>query len=168
MNELVRQLYLRQTRRSFLGAAARGIGGVALASLIDPSLVLGGTTAPSTTQHSGLSTQHSPEHWNGVINPLHFAPKAKRVIHLYMAGGPSHLETFDYKPKLAEMTGKPMPDSFTKGQPIAQLQGKELRCLGPQVKFTKTGKNGQEISELFPHIATVADDICIVRSMTTE
>jgi hypothetical protein len=67
------------------------------------------------------------------------------------------------------MTGKPMPDSFTKGQPIAQLQGKELRCLGPQYKFTKTGKNGQEISELFPHIAKeIPDDICIVRSMTTE
>src|SRR4051812_25344172 len=124
MNELIRQLYLRQTRRSFLGAAAREIGGVALASLIDPSLVLGGaSTAPSTTQHPAPGNQH----WSGTINPLHFAPKAKRVIHLYMAGGPSHLETLDYKPKLTEMTGKPMPDSFTKGQPIAQLQGRELR-----------------------------------------
>jgi hypothetical protein len=85
-----------------------------------------------------------------------------------MAGGPSHLETFDYKPKLTEMTGKPMPDSFTKGQPIAQLQGKELRCLGPTYKFAKHGKNGQEVSELFPHIAGIADDICIVRSMQTE
>src|SRR5690242_3408877 len=104
MDDLIRQLYLRQTRRSFLGAAARGIGSVALASLIDPSLVLGApATSTASTQHSGLSTQHSPAHWNGIINPLHFAPRAKTVIHLYMAGGPSHLETFDYKPKLAEM-----------------------------------------------------------------
>ncbi len=67
----------------------------------------------------------------GIVNPLHFAPKAKRVIFLCMAGGPSQLETFDYKPKLAAMHGQPMPESFTKGQPIAQLQGKELRCLRP-------------------------------------
>src|SRR5205809_771650 len=147
MNELIRQLYLRQTRRSFLGAAAKGIGGAALASLIDPAILRG---APATTTASTHPSKPSPDHWSGVINPLHFAPKAKRVIHLYMAGGPSHLETFDYKPKLAEMNGKAMPDSFTKGQPIAQLQGKELRCLGPQYKFNKAGKNGQEISELFP------------------
>jgi len=61
-----------------------------------------------------------------------------------------------------------MPESFTKGQPIAQLQGKELRCLPPSFKYTKHGKSGQEISELFPHIGTVADDICIIRSMVTE
>jgi hypothetical protein len=162
MDELLRQLYLRQTRRSFLGAAARGIGSIALAAMIDPRVAWG----DSTTQHSAPSTQHLSR---GVINPLHFAPKAKRIIHLYMAGGPSHLETFDHKPKLTEMTGKPMPDSFTKGQPIAQLQGKELRCLGPTYKFAKHGKSGQEISELFPHIAKeIADDICIVRSMQTE
>ena len=142
MNELIRQLYLRQTRRSFLGAAARGIGSIALAAMIDPRFAsAGSTTAPSTA-----AAKHSPDHWTGVINPLHFAPKAKRIIHLYMAGGPSHLETFDYKPKLTEMTGKPMPESFTKGQPIAQLQGRELRCLGPQYKFAKYGKNGQEKS----------------------
>ena len=85
-----------------------------------------------------------------------------------MAGGPSHLETFDYKPKLAEMHGKPMPESFTKGQPIAQLQGQQLNCFGPQYGFKKFGKSGQEICELFPHIGSVADDICIIRSMQTE
>jgi hypothetical protein len=161
MDELLRQLYLRQTRRSFLGAAARGIGSIALAAMVNPTLSWG---ADSTTQSSVLG----PQSFRGVINPLHFAPKAKRIIHLYMAGGPSHLETFDYKPKLTEMTGKPMPDSFTKGQPIAQLQGKELRCLGPTYKFAKHGKNGQEVSELFPHIAAISDDICIIRSMQTE
>src|SRR5205823_6983311 len=169
MDELIRQLYLRQTRRSFLGAAARGIGGVALASLINPSLLTAGTTKPSlTTQHSGLSTQPSPGHYTGVINPLHFAPKAKRVIHLYMAGGPSHLDTFDFKPKLREMSGKPMPESFTKGQPIAQLQGQALRCLEPQYEFKTFGKSGQRICELFPQIGSVADEICIVNSMQTD
>ena len=92
-------------------------------------------------------------------------PKAKRVIFLYMAGGPSHLETFDYKPKLAELDGQPMPESFTKGQPIAQLQGQKLKCLGPLTKFQQHGKSGQGISDFLPHIAKLADDICIVRSM---
>src|SRR5439155_1174548 len=110
----------------------------------------------------------SPDHWSGMIHPLHFAPKAKRVIHLYMAGGPSHLETFDYRPKLRQLNGQAMPDSVTKGQPIAQLQGKELRIMEPQYEFKKYGKSGQEISSLFPHIGEVADDICIIRSMQTD
>jgi uncharacterized protein (DUF1501 family) len=104
----------------------------------------------------------------GVVNPLHLAPKAKRIIFLTMAGGPSHLETLDYKPKLAEMHGQPMPESFTKGQPIAQLQGKELKCFGPQHAFKKFGQSGQEICEIFPHFGTIADEICIIRSMRTE
>jgi hypothetical protein len=85
-----------------------------------------------------------------------------------MAGGPSHLETFDPKPKLAEMDGKPMPESFTKGQQLAQLQGKPLNCFGPQHKFAKFGKNQIEICELFPQIGSVIDDICLIRSMTTD
>jgi hypothetical protein len=155
------QFRLRQSRRSFLGNAARGIGGIALASLLNPSLLEGAATTQATTGPAS-------EGWHGVINPLHFAPKAKRIIHLYMAGGPSHLETLDYKPKLAAMSGKAMPDSFTKGQPIAQLQGKELRCLEPQHKFEKYGKSGQEICSLFPKIGAMADDICIIRSMVTD
>ena len=104
----------------------------------------------------------------GVVNPLHHAPKAKRVIFLYQAGGPSHLETFDFKPKLAEMHGKGMPESFTKGQQIAQLQGRPLVCFGPQHSFQKFGQSGQEMCNLFPHMGSVADDVCIVRSMWTE
>jgi len=99
---------------------------------------------------------------------LHFPAKAKRVIFLYQAGGPSHLETFDNKPKLAEMHGKDMPESLTKGQQIAQLQGKQLLCYGPQHGFKRFGKSGQEICELFPQIGSVADDICIIRSMYGE
>ena len=104
----------------------------------------------------------------GVVNPLHHPAKAKRVIFLYQAGGPSHLETFDYKPKLQAMDGQGMPESFTKGQQIAQLQGKELKCFGPQYGFKTFGKSQQQICELFPHIGSVADDVCIIRSMMGE
>src|SRR5918996_971545 len=108
-------------RRTFLGRTAAGLGAFALGTLLNPRLL---ASAPD-------------EKWRGIINPLHHAPKAKRVIYLYQAGGPSHLETFDYKPKLAEMHGKPMPDSFTKGQQIAQLQGRPLVCYGPQHGFRR-------------------------------
>ena len=140
------------TRRAFLGRTAAGLGSIALGSLLNPRLFAG----------------EKNSQWQGTINPLHHAPRARRVIYLYQAGGPSHLETFDYKPKLAEMTGKPMPDSFTKGQQIAQLQGKELKCFAPQFEFKRFGKSGQEICSLFPRIGEIADEICIVRSMHTE
>ncbi|MEO7144027.1 MAG: DUF1501 domain-containing protein [Bryobacteraceae bacterium] len=140
-------------RRTFLGRGITGLGVVALNSLLNPRLF-------ASDPPAGIS--------HGAVNPLHFPPKAKRVIFLYQAGGPSHLETFDYKPKLAEMNAKPMPASLTKGQQIAQLQGKPLICFGPRFGFKKFGKSGQEICELFPHIGSAADDICIVRSMWTE
>ena len=108
--------------------------------------------------------------WQGIITEPHVPPKAKTIIHLCMAGGPSHLETLDYKPKLAELHGQPMPKSFTEGQPIAQLQGQanKLKCLGPTHEFQKFGESGQEMSTAFPHIGSLADDICIVRSLKTE
>jgi hypothetical protein len=85
-----------------------------------------------------------------------------------MAGGPSHLETFDFKPELKRIHGQPFPESFTKGQQLAQLQNTELKARGPFVDFKKYGQCGHEISDLFPHIGEIADDICIVRSMHTE
>src|SRR5262249_49726763 len=86
----------------------------------------------------------------------------------YMSGGPSHLETFDYKPKLAEMDGKPMPESFTKGQPIAQLQGAKLTCLGPRFAFRKHGKSGTEVADILPYTAKLADKLAVIRSMHTD
>jgi hypothetical protein len=134
------------TRRAFLGKTAQGVGGVALASLLGPAA----SGAP------------------GVLSRLPLPQKAKRVIWLSMAGGPSHLETFDPKPKLAEMHGQPMPESFTKGQQLAQLQGQKLTCFGPQHKFAKFGRNQTEICELFPQLGSVIDDVCLIRSMTTD
>lgn len=147
---------LQQTRRSFLGAAALGFGSVALSWLM-------GSKAPLAA-----APREEPHAHGGLKGLPHFAAKAKRVIFLYMSGGPSHLETFDFKPKLAELDGKPMPESFTKGQPIAQLQGQVLRCLAPQFKFQKHGRSGQEIADILPHTARIADDICILRSLHTD
>jgi hypothetical protein len=139
-------------RRAFLGRGVLSLGAVALSSLL-PSRLNGDT--PSQGSH-------------GVVNPLHFPAKARRVIYLYQAGGPSHLETFDYKPKLGELNGQPMPESFTKGQQLAQLQHQKLNCFGPQYGFKRFGKSGQEICEMFPRLGAVADELCIVRSMTGE
>ncbi|GMV97348.1 MAG: hypothetical protein AMXMBFR83_17060 [Phycisphaerae bacterium] len=149
------------TRRAFLGRTANGLGAMALASLLNPNRAAGGAAGPE----AGTGPLSS----RGVINPLHYAPKARRIIWLYMAGGPSHLDLFDYKPKLAEMHGRPMPESFTKGQPIAQLQGaRNLTCFAPQFEFTRAGRSGQQMNGRFRHLAAVADEICIIRSMHTD
>lgn len=137
------QSQITQSRRTFLKRSSAGVGGLALCSLLG---------------------RHS------LAEHIQIPPKCKRVIHLCMAGGPSHLETLDYKPKLAELDGKPMPKSFTEGQQIAQLQGQrdKLKILGPQHGFRKCGQSGQEIGNVLPHIQKIADDICIIRSMHTD
>jgi len=137
-----------QTRRSFLTQSSLGIGSLALTSLL-----------PASPAQNAL---------DGRQDLPHFLPRAKRVIFLCMAGGPSHLETFDYKPKLAEMDGRPMPASITQGQPIAQLQGQALKCLGPQYRFRRHGHSGQLIADILPHTASIADEICIINSMHTD
>ncbi len=136
-------------RRAFLTQSAYGLGGMALASL------MGQNAAAAETAR-------------GALKALHFAPKAKRVIHLCMAGGPSHLETLDWKPELRRLDGEAFPESFTKGQQLAQLQGATLKARGPFTDFQKHGKNGIEISGLFPHLAGIADEMCVIRSMQTE
>ncbi len=142
------------TRRTFLNDTAAGLGLVALSNLL-----------PRTAANEDAD---APGPWRGVVNPPHVPPRAKRVIYLYMAGGPSHLESFDPKPELARRHGQPMPESFTRGQPIAQLQGAQLRCFAPQHRFRRFGKSGHEIAEIFPHLGSVADDLCIIRSLRTE
>ena len=99
-------------RRQWLHGAGLGLGALALADIVHPGAL------QDPVPHGGL----------------HLAPKAKRVIYLFQSGGPSQFETFDPKPKLAAMHGQPMPDSFTKGKQIAQLQGQKLVCYGPQTK----------------------------------
>jgi hypothetical protein len=139
-------------RRSFLANSCRGVGAVALSSLL--------------ADHAGAAAKQ--EKWKGVVTKPHVAPKARRVIFMVMAGGASHLELWDNKPELAKRHGQPFPESVTKGQPIAQLQGQKLTCYGPQWGFKRHGKSGQEMNELFVHLPEVADDLCIVRSAKTE
>jgi hypothetical protein len=136
-------------RRQFLRRSSQGLFGVALASLLEPTLL---EAAPS----------------RGVLEKLPLPQRAKRVIWLSMAGGPSHLELFDRKPKLAEMNGEPMPESVTRGQQLAQLQDQKLYCLGPMFPFQNYGRSGIEICKLLPHLGSVIDDVCLVRSMTTD
>jgi hypothetical protein len=150
--EIRQFLRQQQTRRVFLGRASQGLGALALGSILQPRLLQAAATRAV----------------QGAVNPLHFPAKARRVIWLSMAGGPSHLETFDPKPKLVEMHGKPMPESFTRGKQIAQLQGQKLVCYGPQLPFKRFGKAGVELCELFTQLGSVSDDICWVRSMTSE
>lgn len=144
-------------RRAFLQRSGVGLGAAALSFLNQAAP----SSLTSTFAQDVQSTYSLP-------SLPHHAPRARRVIFLYMAGGPSQLETFDFKPKLQELDGKPMPESVTAGQPIAQLQGQDLRCLGPQASFQRYGESGQEISDFLPYHAKMADDLCIIRSMVTE
>ena len=137
---------LHINRRTFLAGSGLSLGSAALNNLL-------------------LAENIAPGKRPAYLLP---AAKAKRVIFLCMAGGPSHLETFDYKPKLDEMNGKPMPESFTKGQPIAQLRGQKLKVQGHMTKFKKHGQGGQYVSDFMPWTAKMADDIAIIRSLVTE
>jgi hypothetical protein len=147
-----------RARRAFLCQSGVGLGAAAALSLMLAEQGRADTLAPL-----GL-----PAGIFGPTAPPHFPAKIKRVIFLYMAGGPSHLETFDYKPKLNELDGQPMPDSFTAGQPIAQLQGKELKVQGHLTKFARYGDQGTWLSDFLPHHRKIVDKICVIRSMVTE
>jgi hypothetical protein len=146
----------RPSRRAFLrSSTAYGVGSIALGSLLGPAALAGPAPAPS-------------DRWTGVLPTPHVRPKVRRIIQLYMAGGPSHLETLDPKPRLAAMHGQPMPESFTAGKPIAQLQGAELRCFAPQIPFRRFGASGIEMAETFPRIGALADRLCVIRSLSTD
>jgi hypothetical protein len=148
------------TRRHFFGRSARGLGTVALASLLEPGLLAGGVGNRASAK-AGAPPR-------GGLHPLEFAPRAKRIIYLFQSGAPSQLDLFDPKPRLIQLNGQPMPESYTKGQRIAQLAGQKLTCVGTKFQFRKHGQSGAEISELLPQTATIVDDIAIIRSMHTE
>ncbi len=141
-------------RRWFFQECGVGLGAIALQSL------LGGNGSNSAVAAPAFADPMSPKQ-------PHFAPKAKRVIYLFMAGAPSHLEMFDNKPKLAEMDGKLPPPELLKGYRAAFINPNS-KFLGPKFKFAKHGQSGAELSELLPHLAKVVDDIAIVKSMHTD
>jgi len=142
------------TRRHFFGKSAWGIGGLALASLLNENLF----AAPKSDL-----LNFNPL----AIKPPHFAPKAKRVIYMFMEGAPSQLDLFDYKPKLVKLNMQPCPEEMIKGERFAFIQGVP-KILGTPHTFTRHGQCGMELSELLPHLSTVADDITLVRSMVTD
>ncbi|MFQ5734467.1 MAG: DUF1501 domain-containing protein [Planctomycetaceae bacterium] len=144
---------LLQTRRHFFGKSAAGIGAAALASVMNPGLF--DARADDST---------------GVLKKLHFAPKAKRIIYLFMSGAPSQIDLLDYKPQLNKHFDKDLPDSVRKGQRLTTMTSRQKRFpVAPSIfKFQQHGRHGAWISELLPHMASVADDLAIVKSVHTE
>lgn len=145
-----RQLLL--TRRHFFGRSATGIGAVALASLLHNDIR---GALPASGGLAGLP---------------HFPATAKRVIYLFQSGAPSQMELFDYKPRLADLRGRDLPDSIRQGQRLTGMTATQDRFpIAPaQVRFARHGRSGAWISELLPHTANVADEMCFIKSMHTE
>ena len=146
------------SRRAFLARSSTGLGAIALGSLLNGRL-LGAEKKIVSTKPVG-----------GVLPELHHPAKAKRIIYLFQSGAPSHLDLFDHKPKLKELTNTELPASVRMGQRITGMTSgqKQLLCVGSPFEFKKHGNCGMEFSELLPNIAKHADDLCLIRSMFTE
>ncbi|MDE0959925.1 MAG: DUF1501 domain-containing protein [Planctomycetota bacterium] len=147
-SDLFLQSHLEGTRRWFLGQAGLGIGGLALSSLMGDQQV--GAADPL-----------------GLLSTPHFAPRARRIICLHMAGSPPQQELFDPKPLLKELDGQPCPTDLIDGETFAFIKG-HPKILASPFQFNSHGQSGMEISELLPHLADVADELCLIRSMHTD
>lgn len=157
------QLHKKLDRRNFLTKTSLGIGALALGSLMGKNAF--GKIGSALSAAPSLSLEEE------ILRALpHFAPKAKRVVFLFMAGGPSQLETFDYKPKLVNMFGQGLPDSIRQGQRLTSMSANQsiLPVVPSIYKFNQHGKSQTWISELLPHTAQVVDDLCIIKSIYTE
>lgn len=142
-------------RRQFLSRFGMGLGSIALANLLGPPA-------------AQASVQQGPDH--GVLGLPHFAPRAKRVIYLFQSGGPSQMDLYDYKPLLNELNGQELPDSVRRGQRLTGMSSQQakLPLAGSVFGFKQHGQSGQWASEIVPHIGSVADDLCFIKSMYTE
>lgn len=149
------------SRRSFLTQTGLGLGGLALAGMLAQESA---AAEPAPGAHAAPARDH------GVLGQPHFAPRAKRVIYLFMSGGPSQLDLFDYKPLLNQLSGQQLPDSVRGGQRLTGMSGNQasIPLVGSPFKFSQHGQGGAWFSELLPHTAGIADDLCVVNSMTTE
>ena len=141
-----------QTRRHFLRQSQLGIGALALSSLLNRNAAAAATS--------------------DVLNPLapkqpHFAAQAKQVIYLHLTGSPPHLDLYDYKPELVKLDGQAAPDSFIKGKRFAFTTGVP-KLMGTPRKFTQHGQGGVWLSDAIPHLHSVADEMCVIKSMTTD
>lgn len=156
----ISQHRLLQTRRYFFGRCAAGLGAAALGSIINPGLLAGDAGGGAAPADDAL----------GTLKALHHRPTARRVIWLFMADAPSQLDLFDYKPKLAEFFDQDLPDSVRMGQRITTMTSGQSRLpVAPSLfKFARHGQSGAWLSELLPHLSTVADDIAFVKTVHTE
>jgi hypothetical protein len=141
------------SRRTFLKKSTTGLGAIALGTLLSKQI--------------GTAAEFKP---HGALKALHFPPKAKRIIYLFQSGAPSHIDLFDGKQKLKEMTGEELPPSVRMGQRITGMTAGQavLKCVGPAFEFTRYGKNGVELSSMIPHMGSIVDEIALIRSMHTE
>jgi hypothetical protein len=155
-----RQLQLLLTRRHFFGRTATGIGCAALGSLLNPGLISQTLAAEAASPLSLSSSTH----------PTHFPAKAKRIISLFMSGGPSHIDLFDYKPELRKVHGKELPASVRNGQRVTGMTSgqKSFPCVAPMFTFSQHGQSGTWLSELLPYMAGVIDDFTVIKSVNTE
>lgn len=143
---------LESARRFFLKDCGYGLGKMALASLL--------ASGRTSRAFAGVASSTAPQ-------PSHFPATAKRVIHLFMAGAPSQLELFDYKPLLKKLEGQPLPPSVIGDQRYAFIRP-DAAVLGPRFGFSQQGESGAHISDILPHLSKVVDDICLIRSVTTD
>jgi hypothetical protein len=145
-------------RRDFLGRCGLGLGSAALAGLLTPRSAAGAVSPMTASPYQGL-----PEF------PT-FAPRAKRVIYLFMSGGPSQMDLFDYKPALNRMNGQELPASVRQGQRLTGMSANQssLPLAGSVFKFKQHGRSGAWVSELLPHTSRIVDDVCFIKSLHTE
>jgi len=139
-------------RRKFLNLGARGMGALGLASLAQPGLL-------------NAAGRHG-----GALGDPHFMPKVKRVIYLFFSGGPSHIDMYDYKPGIRKVHGIELPESIRQGQRITGMTSgqKSFPCVAPMFEFKQHGQSGAYYSEILPHIASLADEMTLIRSVNTE
>ncbi len=150
-----------RTRREFFATAASGLGMAALGAALDADGVFGaGQARAATVAGAGANPL--------AAKPPHFAPRAKACIFIFMEGAPSQVDLFDPKPKLNELNGQKLPESLVKNVRFAFLKKDTATLLGTKRKFSKHGQCGMELSELIPHLGSVADDLLLVRSMHTD
>ena len=150
----VHEYQLRSTRRQLLANSHKAMGAAALASLVNPSLLTPANAATSTI----------PPQFQTM------APKAKRAIYLFFSGGPSHIDMYDYHPEMRKIHGTELPESIRRGQRLTGMTSgqKSFPCVAPMFEFERYGDHGTYVSETLPHIASIVDDICIVKSVNTE
>ncbi|MEY3179026.1 MAG: hypothetical protein RJB42_1267, partial [Bacteroidota bacterium] len=153
MDNHEKQFRLNVTRRHFLTKAGLGIGSAALGTMLFKDQLFGTSDAASVP-----------------LGIAQFAPKAKRIIYLFQNGAPSQLETFDYKPLLNKMHGEELPESIRKGQRLTGMTSNQesFPLVGSTFNFAQHGQSGAWVSELFPHMASIVDEMCIIKSMHTE